>query len=87
MLYRKYNDFDTFFNSITPEILYNPTLLDFYAGRVGYVRNMVVDIDNTYCNLQLADMGYSMGKWKSLLSRYLDYDSWCKFKEKLTGEL
>ena len=31
MLYRKYDDFDTFFNSITPEILYNPTLLDFYA--------------------------------------------------------
>ena len=83
MLYRKYDDFDTFFNSIIPEILYNPELLEFYAGRVGYVRNMVVEIDNTYCNLQLADMGYSIGKWKSLLSRYLNYDSWCKFKEKL----
>ena len=83
MFYRKYSDFDTFFNSVTPEILYDPKLLDFYAGRVGYVKDMVIEIDNTYCNLQLADMGYRIGKWTSLISRYINYVDWCEFKEKL----
>lgn len=81
MLYREYKDFDDAFYNINRELVYNPDLFNFCTGMDGFVEDLIIKSNSINCSLELNKFAYKIGKWKSLLSRYLDYDKWLKFKE------
>lgn len=83
MLVRKYKNFDDLFLNLTKEVLENPNVLDYYSGILGYMDNLVLATKSWDCNLDLADFGYTKGKWAQLLRTYIDYESLLIFRERI----
>lgn len=83
MLYREYDNFDNLFHDITHELVYNPDLFTFCTSMDGFVEDLILKSNSIDCSLELNKFGYKIGKWKHLLTRYLNYDNWIKFKENI----
>ena len=84
MIYRHYKDFDDLFLNFNKEIILHPDKLMSYTQNIqGFLEDVVIDIDDYKCTLDLSNFGYTKGKWPHLMRSYIDYPQLVEYKKVL----
>lgn len=53
------------------------------SGSTWYLRNVCINIKSPDCTIDMSKLNYTINKWEILKNKYIDFDKWEVFKEKL----
>lgn len=86
MLYLKYKNFDDIYYNLSrlPLLEYDKYKNNLkLSGSTYYMNNIVIEVPNFYCSLDMSKLNYTILKWKILVNKYIDKSDYFNFKEKL----
>lgn len=55
----------------------------FLSGSTWYLRDVVLDVSSPDCTIDMSKLNYTINKWEILKNKYVDFDKWTEFKERL----
>lgn len=53
------------------------------SGSTWYMRDVILNIKSPECTINMSKLNYTINKWETLKNKYIDFDKWAEFKDKL----
>lgn len=53
------------------------------SGSTWYMRDVILNIKSPECTIDMSKLNYTINKWEILKNKYIDFDKWAEFKDKL----
>lgn len=53
------------------------------SGSTWYLRDILLDIKSPECTIDMSKLNYTVNKWETLKNKYIDFDKWKEFKDRL----
>lgn len=53
------------------------------SGSTWYMRDVILNIKSSECTIDMSKLNYTINKWETLKNKYIDFDKWAEFKDKL----
>lgn len=53
------------------------------SGSTWYMRDVVLNITSPECTIDMSKLNYTINKWETLKNKYIDFEYWSNFKERL----
>lgn len=83
MLYYSYWDLDEAFRKFPKLVFGKDKAMFSNSGKSYYLEDVVVEVHNRECTIDMSLLNYTRAKWTTLKNKYMDFDKWTLFKEEV----